>query len=249
MIYGDNPQDPLGLNIYTPDIASIMQSGNLYVYCLNNPLMFQDPGGDSIILTCILVGALIGAVAGGVYGNHKANQAGYTIQSGGWDYWKYPVGYGAVGAAGGALIGWGAGAGYAALTASSPWLLEPFARGRAIEKMLGGMNNNFPVIDKFVKGANSIASSITSIKSIDLLAKSYQTKNAVYNLIMKYGNSLSNFTTTTYGGITVKVGSSTKRILEIAVPPGATTNQIEQIFKAGAELLEKGVEVILKIIN
>jgi len=54
MIYGDNPrkinerQDALGLNIYTyaPDIEAIRQSGNLYVYCMNNPLMYVDPSGN-----------------------------------------------------------------------------------------------------------------------------------------------------------------------------------------------------------
>jgi len=57
MIYGDNPikwnerkadpDDPLGLSTYTyrPDITAIMQSGNLYVYCMNNPIMFVDPTG------------------------------------------------------------------------------------------------------------------------------------------------------------------------------------------------------------
>ncbi|HCL04172.1 MAG TPA: hypothetical protein DHW61_17495, partial [Lachnoclostridium phytofermentans] len=54
MIYGDNPvknnqgQDPLGLNIYNfvPDINAIRQSGNLYVYCMNNPICFRDPSGE-----------------------------------------------------------------------------------------------------------------------------------------------------------------------------------------------------------
>ena len=216
---------------------------------LHNPLMWSDPGGESVILTCIVIGVVAGAVAGGLYGNHKANQAGHTIQSGGWDYWQYPLGYGAAGAAGGALLGWGVGAGYAALTASSPWLLNATARGVAIERMLGGMNNNFPVIDKFVKGANNFASSITSIKSMDLLAKSYQSGNTVYNTVMKYGNSLANFTSTQWANITVNVNSSTQRILELAIPPGATQAQINQIYKAGEELVKKGVSVIVKIIN
>ena len=84
MTYGDNPvkwneresNDPLGLNTYTlvPNITAIMQSGNLYAYCLNNPLLYQDPGGESIILTCIIVGAIIGAVAGGGYAAYKSHQ-------------------------------------------------------------------------------------------------------------------------------------------------------------------------------
>jgi RHS repeat-associated protein len=58
MIYGSepvkwnerpiDPNDPLGLNTYIlkPDILAIMQSGNLYVYCLNNPIRFHDPTGE-----------------------------------------------------------------------------------------------------------------------------------------------------------------------------------------------------------
>jgi len=47
MIYGDNPKDPLGLNRYTPDISAIRQSGNLYLYCSNNPIMYVDPTGQN----------------------------------------------------------------------------------------------------------------------------------------------------------------------------------------------------------
>jgi len=56
-IYGDDPvkwnerpadpNDPLGLSTYTykPDITAIMQSGNLYAFCMNNPIMYIDPSG------------------------------------------------------------------------------------------------------------------------------------------------------------------------------------------------------------
>ena len=45
MIYGDNPQDPLGLGVYVPSLVAIWQSGNLYVYCMNNPVMYIDSSG------------------------------------------------------------------------------------------------------------------------------------------------------------------------------------------------------------
>ncbi len=60
MIYGDNPrkiyerQDALGLSTYTyaPEISAIMQSGNMYVYCANSPVMYHDPSGhESMALT------------------------------------------------------------------------------------------------------------------------------------------------------------------------------------------------------
>ena len=55
MIYGDNPikvnpnQDILGLNTYTyiADITAIMQSGNKYVYCMDDPMNCFDPSGDA----------------------------------------------------------------------------------------------------------------------------------------------------------------------------------------------------------
>ena len=45
-----NPNDPLGLNTYTykPDIQAILQSGNLYVYGMNNPVRFTDPSGNLV---------------------------------------------------------------------------------------------------------------------------------------------------------------------------------------------------------
>lgn len=108
MIYGDNPvkwnerevdtNDPLGLNLYTyvPDISAIMQSGNLYVYGMNNPVIYVDQNGNFVITTAVLLiagaAALVGTI-GGLVGNHIANQKGAT----GWD----KAGY----IAGGALIG------------------------------------------------------------------------------------------------------------------------------------------------
>ena len=73
MIYGDNPlkisgyMDALGLNTYTyiPNIYSIRQSSNLYVYCMNNPIMFRDPNGEFAWFVPILIGGAVGAIVGG----------------------------------------------------------------------------------------------------------------------------------------------------------------------------------------
>jgi len=71
MIYGDNPQkinereDALGLKThsYAPQITAVMQSGNLYVYGVNNPVLYRDPNGNLVIsaLGWVLIGAGIGA--------------------------------------------------------------------------------------------------------------------------------------------------------------------------------------------
>ena len=52
-IYGDDPQkinereDALGNKLYSyrPQISAIVQSGNLYAYCMNNPIAFIDRSG------------------------------------------------------------------------------------------------------------------------------------------------------------------------------------------------------------
>ena len=69
MVYGDNPikmnqqEDEAGLSTYLPDINAINQSGNLYVYCMSNPVMYKDSNGKWIHL---LIGAGVGFVVGGV---------------------------------------------------------------------------------------------------------------------------------------------------------------------------------------
>lgn len=44
MIYGDEEYKVGEIKI--PDIKAIMQSGNLYVYCMNNPVTYKDPTGN-----------------------------------------------------------------------------------------------------------------------------------------------------------------------------------------------------------
>ncbi len=69
MIYGDNPQkinereDKLGLRTYSyaPQVNAVIQSGNLYVYCGNNPLYYTDPTGNEWYHW--VIGGLVVAVA------------------------------------------------------------------------------------------------------------------------------------------------------------------------------------------
>ena len=121
MIYGDNPQqigeykDALGLSryAYAPQVAAITQAGNLYVYCIENPIVYIDSQAESIIIACILIGAATGAIIGGFAGAHVSKyKLGYV--DGKWVL----VGVAAGGLIGG-LAGWGVGEAIAAIGATA----------------------------------------------------------------------------------------------------------------------------------
>ena len=82
MIYGDNPvkinerENPYNPNnsvtfAYSPNINAVMQSGNLYAYCSNNPVIFVDKSGEIFFLVTAAVGAVVGGIAGAVYSQVK----------------------------------------------------------------------------------------------------------------------------------------------------------------------------------
>ena len=72
MIYGDNPhkinerEDGLGLTMYThvPQITAVMQSGNRYVYAINNPMTYVDPSGQIILIDDLAFAAGVVVIAG-----------------------------------------------------------------------------------------------------------------------------------------------------------------------------------------
>lgn len=69
-IYGDNPQkineheDKLGLKSYSyaPQITAVMQSGNLYVYGISNPVAYVDPVGTLAFLVSVLIRMAVGGI-------------------------------------------------------------------------------------------------------------------------------------------------------------------------------------------
>ncbi|MBU5334084.1 hypothetical protein KQI61_17975 [Anaerocolumna aminovalerica] len=238
---------------------------NLYTYCFNNPGIYVDRSGNFPFL---IVTGLIGAVVGGVVGGVKS-----YIQTGEVSLKSVVAGAaigGGIGLTGGAATAYlttgsalaSTGTVVSSITAmyastsalvikgiDSVWKLNPFERGNEIEKALGGWCNNFPVIDKAGKIVNGFRESITSIKSMDLFAKSYQNGNSVYNTVMKYVNSLANFTSTKWGSINVDVNSSTRRYLELAIPKGGVEAQMTQINNAIAEAAQRGVEIIIRFVK
>ena len=75
------------------NIDPALEFANPYLYCLNSPMMYLDPNGESL-LGALLIGALIGATTYTV---------GVAVSPGGFDNWNWGHFFGAVGI--GALSG------------------------------------------------------------------------------------------------------------------------------------------------
>ena len=119
-------------------------------------------------------------------------------------------------------------------------------RGNAIEKAYGqNLHQNFPVIDKFDGNANSI----TSIKSLDLGAKSYANTGRLQRLLEGYADDVGALPVGVkeFAEDRVTINSSTKRVLEVVVPSGASAAQLAAIKAATSTALQQGV--VLKLIT
>lgn len=141
---------------------------------------------------------------------------------------------------------WGVRGGLTALRAmKTVWNLPPSARGFAIERMLGGnLPAGFKTIDKFIKGI------ATSIKSIDLTAKSYQKSGALFSRLKSYVNKVAGFNGASMGNRTIKASDITSRSLEVGVQKGAATAaEKAEIDAAIAYGRSKGVSVTVREIK
>ena len=175
IIYGDNSRKSAYTNTITktivttsiPDVTAIMQSVSKYTYALNSPIMYQDYNGESVILTCVIIGAVAGGLAGGgigAYASHKS--LGYVN---GWWVAGGVVG----GAAVGGLAGWGVGSvvvNASWTTASSMAATSSAAIGKTFEKWIYEMYN-------ISKNAQQVV--VKGIGRIDAFAKGiiYELKN------------------------------------------------------------------------
>ena len=95
----------------------------------------------------------------------------------------------------------------------SLWEKGAFKRGQIIDKALGNnLGYNFPVVDKLNNRT------ITSIKSMDLTANTYQTGRGIYNALVKNIDTLDNFAGRRWHGTIVSKKIYDKKELEIAIP-------------------------------
>jgi RHS repeat-associated protein len=131
-------------------------------------------------------------------------------------------------------------------SSKSVWGLNALERGLVIEKGLGGnLPKNFPVIDKLSDGV------ATSIKSVDLTAKTYNTGNGLFNTLKGHVNTLSSFTRGELSGVVAEQGVNfTSKTLVVAIQPGkASLTQWEQIGKAMEYAISHGIEFSLKFVK
>ena len=87
---------------------SMISGMNLYAYCGNNPVMYSDPSGNSLILTLVLVGLAAGAAigfGGTIYSDYKDDGQVFNGSKSVGEYIKNTVIGGVVGAGIGAAVG------------------------------------------------------------------------------------------------------------------------------------------------
>jgi len=130
----------------------------------------------------------------------------------------------------------------------SVWQLSPWERGRVIESVLGRspeLAENFPVIDRFENGV------ATSIKSIDLNAPSYQDPARLSSTVIRYLNTLArwNGQEPAWGGFRIGSSEIQGKVLELAVPPGASPSQWRMLIQLQQAATEIGVRLDIIIFH
>ncbi|WBB32011.1 hypothetical protein NM219_05600 [Parvimonas micra] len=122
------------------------------------------------------------------------------------------------------------------------WLEDKFERGIEIDGLRGNnLGHNFPVIDKF---ENRI---ITSVKSKDLLVKTYQNGKKLEYTIKSDINKLIKFKTKKWNGHEVLTKDYSYKCLEVVVPNVTLSESQINCINNAIEYAEKN-NIIVKII-
>jgi filamentous hemagglutinin family protein len=126
---------------------------------------------------------------------------------------------------------------------SSVWGLGNFARGKTIEEGLGmNVGGNFPVIDDF----NFDTGVVTSLKSLDLGAATYQNPSILTTKLNGYIDSVANFSGAKWGGINIDASDITGRQLQLAVPGGTIAPFQQSVIDAATQnAASNGVKLIV----
>ena len=156
---------------------------NVFAYCNNNPIIYSDPNGHSIILACIITGAIIGALAGG----HIAAKVS-KAKTGKVNGWAVAGGIVGGGVAGG-LVGWGIGAAAtaisAAITGAAGTASVPII-GKIVEKATQASNSS--TLSNAVSTGKNVFYQVTSRQAIEQMKQTLQLRpiESAYNYVMQY---------------------------------------------------------------
>ena len=126
------------------------------------------------------------------------------------------------------------------------WNMNPFTRGNVIENLLGRSPNlaqNFPVIDRFKNGL------ATSIKSLDLGAKSYQNITTLTRTVEGYVNKLANWQGANWGGVRIDPQMIQGGELLLAIPPNASQAQMISLQQLQTWAQSVGVTITITIVK
>lgn len=123
------------------------------------------------------------------------------------------------------------------------WEKPPLERGDIIDKAMGNnLGHNFPTIDKVENGV------VTSVKSRDLGAKTYQNGNKLEKVIVKDINKVSGFIGETFNGKFVNAEEIVGRQLQVVVPNVTLSEaQINAVNNATKHGIDKGVKLIITV--
>ena len=124
--------------------------------------------------------------------------------------------------------------------ASGHWDLDPFQRGKNIEDdLLQNLPEPYKTIDRYDNGL------ITSIKSLDLNAKSYQNSTKLMSRIKKYIDDLADFQGFSMGGWDIgNVPNGlpiNARKLDLAIPNAGSSAQVQVIDEMIAYAASKNI--------
>lgn len=199
------------------------QHWNRYAYALNNPLAFKDEDGRIPIPVII---AAVGAAAASPAGQ-RAMIAGSTYLQ------RYAPQLQRIALTSGQAI------------SNAVFTLGPALRDRAVEALSGAPRAfaNFPGLDKPLS-AQGVA---TSIKSVDVFAKSYQSGSALFSRLAGYVDQLAGARGGRVGNAVVLPEDIKKRVLKIVVPKGgvqAAQQTLQRVIQYAKKY--KDLEIVFK---
>ncbi|BEU87070.1 hypothetical protein TAMA11512_05340 [Selenomonas sp. TAMA-11512] len=125
------------------------------------------------------------------------------------------------------------------------WSMGAAQRGKLIDQILGNnLGSNFPVVDRLENGV------LTSIKSMDLRAPTYQTSKGIYNKIKSDVDKIDAFDHRRWGESKVEIKDYHRKEVEVAIPNmKLSKEQRKGLEAAKAYAEEHGISMKITVIE